>query len=89
MTRQTSLQQKTLANSMDVQLTLPIYKTIGEVADSLGIKAFAVGGVVRDYFLQRHCTDIDVVCVGSGINLAQEVAKAIDKRIKVSVFKNF
>lgn len=74
---------------MDVQLTLPIYKTIGEVADSLGIKAFAVGGVVRDYFLQRHCTDIDVVCVGSGINLAQEVAKAIDKRIKVSVFKNF
>lgn len=74
---------------MDVQLTLPIYKTIGKVADSIGVKAFAVGGVVRDYFLQRHCTDIDVVCVGSGINLAKEVAAAIDKHIKVSVFKNF
>lgn len=74
---------------MDVQLTLPIYKTIGEVADSIGVKAFAVGGVVRDYFLQRHCTDIDVVCVGSGIDLAKAVAATIDKHIKVSVFKNF
>lgn len=74
---------------MDVQLTLPIYKTIGEVADRMGIRAFAVGGVVRDYFLQRHCTDIDVVCVGSGIALAQEVASTLDKNIKVAVFRNF
>ncbi|MCR5822352.1 MAG: CCA tRNA nucleotidyltransferase [Bacteroidales bacterium] len=48
---------------MDVQLDNPIYAIVGRVADQLGIQAYAVGGVVRDYFLGRHCTDIDVVCI--------------------------
>lgn len=78
---------------MDVMLEMPIYKIIGEVADRLGVSAYAVGGVVRDYFLQRHCTDIDVVCIGNGITLATEVAKEIGQRhhreIPVNVFKNF
>lgn len=55
----------------------------------MGIRAFAVGGVVRDYFLQRPCTDIDIVCIGSGIDLAHAAAKAIDPKKKVAVFKNF
>ena len=55
----------------------------------MGIKAFAVGGVVRDYFLQRPCTDIDIVCVGSGIDLAMNVAHRINKNKEVNVFKNF
>lgn len=67
----------------------PIYKIVGEVADQMGIKAFAVGGVVRDYFLQRPCTDIDIVCVGSGIDLAVNVAHRINKHKEVNVFKNF
>ena len=74
---------------MDVILDNPIYKIIGNIADSHGIEVYAVGGVVRDYFLGRPCTDIDVVCVGSGIELAQEVAKSIDPNKEVHVFKNF
>ncbi len=78
---------------MDVKLEIPIYKIIGEVADRMNVEAYTVGGVVRDYFLQRHCTDIDVVCIGNGIALANEVAKEIGKlhhkEIQVNVFKNF
>ena len=67
----------------------PIYKIIGTQADLMGIKAYAVGGVVRDYFLQRPCTDIDIVCVGSGIELAKAVAESIAPQTKVSYYRNF
>lgn len=81
---------------MDVDLGLDIYRIIGREADRMGIEAYAVGGVVRDYFLQRPCTDIDIVCIGQteggevhiGIELAKAVAHAVDGS-KVSVFKNF
>lgn len=73
---------------MDVILNHPIYQIVGQVADHMGIQAFAVGGVVRDYFLQRHSTDIDIVCVGDGIELARQAAKAIGNK-EVHVFKNF
>ena len=55
----------------------------------MGIQAYAVGGVVRDFFLQRHCTDIDIVCVGNGIDLARAAAHSINPNIEVTVFKNF
>ncbi len=79
-----------------IDLGLDLYKTIGRCADQLGIDAYAVGGVVRDYFLQRPCTDIDVVCVGRdqggevhiGIELAKAAAEVLGGS-KVSVFKNF
>ena len=74
---------------MDVQLDNPIYRIVGAAADCLGVKAYAVGGVVRDYFLQRHCTDIDIVCLGSGIELARESARSISPDIEVAVFKTF
>ena len=81
---------------MDVQLDNPIYRIVGAAADRLGLKAYAVGGVVRDYFLQRHCTDIDIVCIGNGqesntpgIDLAREAAHSINPDIEVAVFKNF
>ncbi|MBQ9474141.1 MAG: HD domain-containing protein [Bacteroidales bacterium] len=74
---------------MDVRLDNPIYQLIGETADRMGVQAFAVGGVVRDYFLQRPCTDIDIVCLGSGIDLALEVAHAIRPDKQVHVFRNF
>ncbi|MBQ9588420.1 MAG: HD domain-containing protein [Bacteroidales bacterium] len=74
---------------MDVELTHPIYDIVGQVADEMGIDAYAVGGVVRDYFLQRPCSDIDIVCVGSGIALAKEVALRIDPHKEVHVFHNF
>ena len=79
-----------------MDLGLDLYKTIGQCADQLGIDAYAVGGVVRDYFLQRPCTDIDVVCVGRdqggevhiGIELAKTAAEVLGGS-KVSIFKNF
>lgn len=74
---------------MDVQLNHPIYSLVGDVADSMHIEAYAVGGVVRDYFLQRPCSDIDIVCVGSGIALAEEVAHRISPDKEVHVYKNF
>ena len=74
---------------MDVQLSHPIYTLVGQAADDMGLRAFAVGGVVRDYFLQRPCTDIDIVCVGSGIDLARETARRISDKLEVNVFKNF
>lgn len=84
---------------MDVNLSLPIYRIIGETADAMGIRAFAVGGVVRDYFLQRPCTDIDIVCVGSGIDLAELSRERMKQWShehgedggvgRLSVFKNF
>ena len=71
------------------QLTHPVYEIASQVADELGISAYAVGGVVRDMFLNRKSKDIDIVVVGSGIAFAQAVAKAISPHIEVSVFKNF
>ena len=55
----------------------------------MGVQAFAVGGVVRDLLLGRPSNDIDIVCVGSGIELAQRVAHSIDPNKEVAVYKNF
>ena len=79
-----------------IDLGLDIYRTVGQCADRLGLEAYAVGGVVRDYFLGRPCTDIDIVCSGRleggevhiGIELARAVADAVGGT-RVSVFKNF
>ena len=63
------------SNPMNLILDNPIYRIVGQTADSMGIQAFAVGGVVRDHLLQRPCTDIDIVCLGNGIDLAQATAQ--------------
>ena len=81
---------------MNVDLVLPIYRTIGCEADRMGVEAYAVGGVVRDYLMQRPCTDIDVVCTGGDeggeVHVGIELAKAVSAAAgggHVSVFKNF
>ncbi len=66
-----------------------IFKTIGHVADSLQVEAFIVGGYVRDRILNRPSKDIDFVCVGSGISLATEVARALGPDHHVTIFKSF
>lgn len=68
-------------------LSLPIFRQIGRIADAQGVQAFVVGGYVRDYYLHRPCTDIDVVVVGSGVALAE--ALGTELHTKVSVFKTF
>lgn len=66
-----------------------IFHRISEVADSLGVECYVVGGYVRDIFLERPSNDIDVVVVGSGIAVATELKKRLGKRAHLSVFRNF
>ena len=77
--------------NLSEHLTNPIFKTISEVADSTNLECYVVGGFVRDILLNRKQikTDIDFVCVGSGINLAKEVAKKLGNKTEVKYFKNF
>jgi poly(A) polymerase len=70
-------------------LELPIFKTVGAVAGKLGLEAYVVGGYVRDILLKRPSKDIDFVCVGSGIALAEAVACQLGNGAHVTVFKNF
>lgn len=71
------------------KLKHPVYTIVGEVAEEIGLVAYAVGGVVRDIFLNRSSKDIDIVVVGSGIELARAVARRISPSLHVSVYKNF
>lgn len=66
-----------------------LFKTLKTAADSLGVPAYIVGGYVRDKILDRPTKDIDIVCVGSGIDLAHELAKRLTPKPHVSFFKNF
>ena len=66
-----------------------IFERVGAAGARLGIKTYVVGGFVRDLILNRPSKDIDFTCVGSGISLAQEVAKSFDQHVPLSVFKNF
>lgn len=70
--------------------TKSIFSLIGEVADELGVECYLVGGYVRDIFLERPTNDIDVVVVGSGIDMATAVAERLGRRqAHLSVFRNF
>lgn len=65
------------------------FELIGDAADELGVDAYVIGGYVRDIFLNRSSKDIDVVAVGSGIELAKAVARKLGKKARLSVFRNF
>ena len=66
-----------------------IFHSISDVADSMGVECYVVGGYVRDIFLERPSKDIDVVVVGSGIEVATELKKRLGRRAHLSVFRNF
>ena len=68
-------------------LNKKIFTIISEEARELNVRAFVIGGYVRDCFLERKSKDIDIVVEGSGIELAERVAQRL--KVKVSVFKNF
>ena len=68
-------------------LRKPIFKHISQLVDSMGVEAYAVGGYVRDYYLRRNSSDIDVVVVGSGVDVANELAKRLG--VRVSIFKSY
>lgn len=66
-----------------------VLRKIAFAADDLKVQAFAVGGFVRDKLLKRNSKDIDIVCLGSGIDLAHKVAEQFKPKPKVAFFKNF
>jgi poly(A) polymerase len=66
-----------------------IFQIISEAADELGKECYVIGGYVRDIFLKRPSKDIDVVVVGSGIELAEKVAQELGKKANLTIFKNF
>jgi poly(A) polymerase len=76
---------------MHICLNDKIFKTLSEVVTAENARAFVIGGWVRDCLLKRDHPekDIDIVVLGSGIDIARKCARRIDPRIKVSVFKNF
>ena len=74
-----------LANLLDKD----VFRKISAAADKLGVECYVVGGYVRDLFLERPSNDIDVVVVGSGIEVAKELKDMLGKRAHLSVFKNF
>lgn len=71
-------------------LAHPIFKTLTKASDELELEAYVIGGFVRDYLLNRGLPkDIDIVAVGSGIELAKTTASLLPNNPKVAVFKNF
>lgn len=67
---------------------IPAFKSVAKAAEKLGVETYTVGGFVRDLLLKRPCKDLDFVCVGSGIELAQQVANILGEQ-QVTIFKNF
>ena len=65
------------------------FRIASEAADELGLEAYVIGGYVRDIYLNRPSKDIDIVAVGSGIELARLVAQKLGRGAHLSVFKNF
>lgn len=75
--------------NIDKHFSGKIFDIISESADEMGLECYAIGGYVRDIFLHRKSKDIDIVTVGKGIDLAQDVAKRLGRPTKLSVFQNF
>jgi poly(A) polymerase len=67
----------------------PILEIVAKAAGELGVEAYIIGGFVRDLILKRNSKDIDIVSVGSGIELAELVAGQLGPDVFVSVYKNF
>lgn len=76
-------------SELAVLLDKPEFRLLSETADKLGMECYVVGGYVRDLFLERPCKDIDVVVVGSGLEIAKAFGKALGRGTSVSLFKNF
>ena len=71
------------------RLSAPIFQQLSATVDALGVEAYIVGGYVRDLLLERPSKDVDIVVVGSGIEVAQAFARRLGKGAHCSVFRNF
>ena len=68
---------------------LVLFKKIAAASQKLGVESYIIGGYVRDKIIGRNTKDIDVVCVGDGIALAEETAKQFGKSVQVNIFKTY
>lgn len=75
--------------SIGKKIDTPIFHAVGAIADELNRPCYTVGGYVRDLILERHSKDIDFVTVGSGIEVAQAVARKFGRGANIAVFRNF
>jgi len=71
------------------KINAPLFKKLTLTADELGQETYLVGGYVRDLFLERSTNDIDIVVVGSGMQLAEAFAARLGRGVHLSVFRNF
>ena len=76
---------------MSICLNDKIFSILSDVVTAENVKAYVIGGWVRDCILRRDHPDkdIDILIIGSGIDIARKVAKKIDPAIKISIFRNF
>lgn len=81
--------KETRERSMAAHLRGPVFRKIGEVADSMQLEAYLIGGYVRDLLLRRKSKDIDIMAVGNGIALAEGVAEMWGAKSKITLFRNF
>ncbi|HPJ82341.1 MAG: HD domain-containing protein [Bacteroidales bacterium] len=72
---------------MKAPLRSKIFKIVSLQAGARNVRAFVIGGYVRDFFLKRRCTDIDIVVEGNGLEIASDVASVLN--VKATLFKNF
>lgn len=70
-------------------LSQKVFHVVGNVADDMKRECYVVGGYVRDIMLERHSKDIDFVTVGSGIEVAERVAKSLGPRTSLAVFRTY
>ncbi|HYG16377.1 MAG TPA: HD domain-containing protein, partial [Bacteroidia bacterium] len=74
---------------MKQHLTHPVFKAIEKAAAEINVQCYAIGGYVRDIILERPGKDVDIVALGSGIDLAHKASQLMPGKPKVSFFKNF
>ena len=66
-----------------------VFENIRKIVDRSGLQAYVIGGYVRDLLLKRPSKDIDIVCIGSGTDLAEQFAALYGEQADVAIFKNF
>ncbi len=76
-------------NELAQALDKEVFRQVSAAADKLGLECYVVGGYVRDLFLERPSNDIDVVVVGSGIRVANELKQTLGRKARLTVFRNF
>jgi len=76
-------------NFKEQLISYPILEIVARASAELGVEAYIIGGFVRDLILKRPSKDIDIVSIGSGIELAELVAQQLGPDVHVSIFKTF